>query len=138
MVLRSDAYPPTELAAFSQTDKKIVLRIVLRIPTRRAPVPHHRCSLPPGLPQGRLTASPGATRAGAGYCLCLLMVEAGLMRLVEKVPGEHGKVCVFAPCRDGKTVARVKFRVTRPALSRDQEAALIDVIREILKEEGEM
>jgi hypothetical protein len=33
-------------------------------------------------------------------------------------------------------VARVKFSVTRPALSRDQEAALIDVLREILKDEG--
>jgi hypothetical protein len=31
-------------------------------------------------------------------------------------------------------VARVKFSVTRPVLSRDQEAALIDVLREILKE----
>jgi hypothetical protein len=42
------------------------------------------------------------------------------------------RVC---PCRDGKTVARRKFSVTKPALSRDQEAALIDVLREILKEE---
>jgi hypothetical protein len=31
-------------------------------------------------------------------------------------------------------VARVKFSVTRPVLSRDQEAALIDVLREILEE----
>jgi hypothetical protein len=54
------------------------------------------------------------------------MVEAGVMRLVEKVPGE---IHVF------ETVARVKFSVTRPALSRDQEAALIDVLREILKDE---
>jgi hypothetical protein len=63
------------------------------------------------------------------------MVEAGKMRLVEKVPGQNGESCVFAPCRDGKTVARVKFSLTRPALSRDQEAALIDVLREILKDE---
>ena len=54
------------------------------------------------------------------------MVEAGKMRLVEEVPGE---ICVF------ETVARVKFSVTRPALSRDEEAALIDVLREILKDE---
>jgi hypothetical protein len=57
------------------------------------------------------------------YCLCLLMVEAGVMRLVE-----NGEICVFAPCRDGKTVARRKFSVTRPVLSRDQEAALLDVL----------
>jgi hypothetical protein len=53
------------------------------------------------------------------------MVEAGKMRLVE-----NGETCVF------ETVARDKFSVTRPALSRDQEAALIDVLREILKDEG--
>jgi hypothetical protein len=58
------------------------------------------------------------------------MVEAGKMRLVEKVPGENGEICLF------ETVARVKFSVTRPDLSRDQEAALIDVLREILKDEG--
>jgi len=58
------------------------------------------------------------------------MVEAGVMRLVEKVPGEDGESCVF------ETVARVKFSVTKPALSRDQEAALIDVLREVLKDEG--
>jgi hypothetical protein len=61
------------------------------------------------------------------------MVEAGKMRLVE-----NGEVCVFAPCRDDKTVARVKFSVTKPVLSRDQEAALIDVLREILRDEGEL
>jgi hypothetical protein len=59
------------------------------------------------------------------------MVEAGVMRLVE-----NGEICLFAPCRDGKTVTRVKFSVTRPDLSRDQEAALIDVLREILRDEG--
>ena len=57
------------------------------------------------------------------------MVEAGVMRLVEKVPGENGEICVF------ETVARVKFSVSKLALSRGQKAALIDVLREILKEE---
>jgi hypothetical protein len=33
-------------------------------------------------------------------------------------------------------VTRAKFSVAKPTLSRDQEAALIDVLREILKEEG--
>ena len=77
-----------------------------------------------------LDAQPAPMRDAFHYCLCVLMVEAGKMRLVEKVPGENGEICVF------ETVARVKFSVTRPALSRDQEAALIDVLREILKEEG--
>jgi hypothetical protein len=52
------------------------------------------------------------------------MVEAGKMRLVE-----NGEVCVF------ETVARRKFSVTKPVLSRDQEVALIDVLGEILKDE---
>ena len=58
------------------------------------------------------------------------MVEAGVMHRVEKVPGENGGICVF------ERVARVKFSVSKPALSRDQEAGLIDVLREIMREEG--
>jgi len=60
------------------------------------------------------------------------MVEVGKMRLVEKVPGEHGEVCVF------ETVTWHKFSMVKPALNRDQEAALIDVLREILKDEGKL
>jgi len=51
------------------------------------------------------------------------------MRLAEKVPGENGEICVFG------TVTKVKFSVTKPALSRDQEAGLIDVLQKILKDE---
>ena len=72
------------------------------------------------------TTGPGM-RDAFHYCLCLLMVEAGRMRLVE-----NGEICVF------ETAARRKFSVTRPDLSRDQEAALIDVLREILKDEEEL
>jgi hypothetical protein len=58
------------------------------------------------------------------------MVETGRMRPVEKVPGETRKVCAFA------TTGGDHFSVARPDLSGDQEAALIDVLREILKDEG--
>jgi len=74
-----------------------------------------------------LDAQPAPVRDAFHYCLCLLMVEAGVMRLVE-----NGEVCVF------ETVARVKFSVTKPLLSREQEAALIDVLREILEDEGKL
>ena len=74
-----------------------------------------------------LDAQPAPLRAAFHYCLCLLMVGAGRMRLAK-----NGETCVF------ETVARVKFSVTKPVLSRDQEAALIDVLREILKDEGEI
>ena len=74
-----------------------------------------------------LDTQPAPVRDAFHYCLCLLMVETGKMRLVE-----NGEICVF------ETVARVKFSVTKPDLSRDQGAALIDVLREILKDEGEL
>ena len=74
-----------------------------------------------------LDAQPAPVRDAFHYCLCLLMVEAGKMRL-----GESGEICVL------ETVAWHKFSVVKPALSRDQEAALIDVLREILKDEGEL
>jgi hypothetical protein len=79
-----------------------------------------------------IDAQPAPVRDAFHYCLCLLMVEAGRMCLVEKVPGEHGEVCVF------ETIARVKFSVTRPELTRDQGAALLDVLWEILKDEGKL
>ncbi len=61
-------------------------------------------------------------RDAFNYCLCLLMAEAGKMRLVEKVPGEHGTVCVFA------TTSGDHFGVVKPAISREQELALLDVL----------
>jgi hypothetical protein len=76
-----------------------------------------------------LDAQPAPVRDAFQNCLCVLMAEAGVMRLVEKVPGENKVVCVFA------TTVGDHFGVTRPAMSREQEAALIDVLREILEEE---
>ena len=38
---------------------------------------------------------PAPVRDAYNYCLCLLMAEAGVMRLVGTVPGENGEVCVF-------------------------------------------
>jgi hypothetical protein len=77
-----------------------------------------------------LDGQPAPVRDAFHYCLGLLMVEAGRMRLVETVPGENGGICVF------ETIVGDKFSVTRPAMSVEQEAALIDVLREVLKEEG--
>jgi hypothetical protein len=79
-----------------------------------------------------LDALPAHVRDCFHYFLCLLMAQAGVIRLVEKVPGENGVVCVFA------TTNGDHFGVTRPAMSREQEAALIDVLREILEDEGSL
>jgi hypothetical protein len=54
------------------------------------------------------------------------MVEAGKMRLVEKVPGENGVVCVFAMTRGDH------FSVVEPRMCKASKAVLIDVLREIL------
>jgi hypothetical protein len=77
-----------------------------------------------------LDAQPAPVHDAFHYCLCLVLVEAGRMHLVEKVPGERGVVCVF------QTALGDRFQVARPAISKEQEAALIDVLREILKDEG--
>jgi hypothetical protein len=68
------------------------------------------------------------------YLLCLLMVEAGVMRLVETVTGEpvpwpawrsqdgpgNGTLCVF------ETAAGDRFSVVRPATSEEQEAIVVE------------
>jgi hypothetical protein len=78
-----------------------------------------------------LDAQPAHVRDCFHYSLCLLMVEAGKMHLVKKVPGENGTVCVFA------TTSGDHFRVVEPKMSKATKAALIDVLREILREESE-
>jgi hypothetical protein len=76
-----------------------------------------------------LDAQPAHAQDCVHYCLCLLMVQAGKMRLVEKVPGENGGICVFATTRGDH------FRVVQPKISKETKAALIDVLREILEDE---
>ena len=87
-------------------------------------------TLPPQLAafSDLLDAQPASVREAFHYCLCLLMAQAGKMRLVDKVPSEYGSVCVFAPCRDGKTTVGDRFNVVEPKISREQKAALIDVL----------
>jgi hypothetical protein len=91
-------------------------------------------TLPPELAafSDLLDAQPAPVRDAFQYCLCVLMAQAGVMRLVEKVPGENGVVCVFA------TTSGDHFGVTRPAMSREQEAELIDTLRDILEDEGSL
>jgi hypothetical protein len=77
-----------------------------------------------------LDAQPQPVREVFQYCLCLMMVEAGKMRLVDTVPGEASPICIF------ETVAGDTFSVPRPALSQEEEAEVINVLRGILKDEG--
>lgn len=88
--------------------------------------------LPPEITQLAtfLDAQPVHIQSIFQYCLCLMMVEAGKVRLVETVPGESGAICTF------ETVAGDIFSLPKPTLSQEQEAALINRLRVILDEEG--
>jgi hypothetical protein len=88
-------------------------------------------NLPPELQQFAviLDAQPGPVQVAFQYAICLLMVEAGKMRLVETIPGESGPYCVF------ETIAGDTFSMTRPPIDKETEAALIEQLRLILDED---
>jgi hypothetical protein len=77
-----------------------------------------------------LDAQPGPVREIFQYCLCLMMVEAGKMQLVEMLPGEASAICVF------KSSAGETFSVARPTMSQEEEAEVITVLGEILTDGG--
>jgi hypothetical protein len=93
-------------------------------------------------------AQPAPVREAFRYCLALAMVEAGKARLVGREPGEAGAVCTFetvagerfslpAPARPG-CAARAgvaQAQVARPAMSKEVEAEVREMLREILEDE---
>ena len=88
--------------------------------------------LPPELSalSSLIDAQSAPAREAFRYCLALAMVEAGKARLVGQEPGEAGAVCIF------ETVAGEQFSLARPAMSKEVEAAVREMLREILEEEG--
>ncbi len=78
----------------------------------------------------QLGLEPAATQSAFAYCLCLLMVEAGRMRLVAKTPGDDGPLCHFHSA-DGEV-----FLVPEPTLTAAQLAQLKAILRPIWLEEG--
>ena len=68
--------------------------------------------------------------AAFAYCLCLLMVEAGRMRLVSKTPGDDGPLCHFHSA-DGEV-----FLVPEPALTAAQLTQLKTILYQIWLEGG--
>jgi hypothetical protein len=77
-----------------------------------------------------LGAQPQPVREAFEYCLCLMMVEAGKMRLVDTIPGEVSPICIF------ESTVGEPFSVARPPMSQKEEAGVIAMLREILKDEG--
>jgi hypothetical protein len=77
-----------------------------------------------------IDAQPAPVREAFRYCLALAMVEAGKACLVAVEPGEAGAVCTF------ELSAGERFTLARPAMTARQEAAVKEMLREILEEEG--
>jgi hypothetical protein len=88
--------------------------------------------LPPALAgfASLLNAQPQPVREIFQYCLCLMLVEAGKMRLLDTVSGEAAPICIFA------SVAGETFSVPRPPMSQEQEAEVLALLREIPDDEG--
>jgi len=78
-----------------------------------------------------LDAQPGPMQIAFQYAMCLLMVESGKMHLVETVPSENGATCIF----ETLTEDSFTFSVTKPPISKETEAAMVERLRAILGEE---
>ena len=61
--------------------------------------------------------------------MCLILVEAGKMELIETIPSENGPLCTF------RTVTGELFRITQPEICKEQETALIEQLKVILSKE---
>ena len=91
-------------------------------------------NLPPELQMfgAYIDAQPQPVREAFQYCLCLMMVESGGMKLVRTLPSDEGELCYF------ETSIGEAFTIPRPAITAEQEAGVINMLREILRDEGLM
>jgi len=64
------------------------------------------------------------------YCLCLMLVETGRMKLIGAIPGDSNQLYLF------ETAVGEQFSIPRPPLSPEDEVGLMEVLREILEDEG--
>lgn len=76
-----------------------------------------------------LDAQPGPVQIAFQYCLALSMVEYGQAELIKTEAGENGAMVTF------KTTAGDVFTVIKPQITPEQEAAIIEQLREILDDE---
>jgi hypothetical protein len=91
-------------------------------------------TLPPELAAfaSLLNTQPGPVHVIFQYCLAMLMVEGDQAKLIRTEPGEAGALCTF------ETVAGDVFTLTRPPLSTADEVEMKKVLREILRDEGDL
>ena len=77
-----------------------------------------------------LDAQPLPVREAFQYCLCLIMLETGGMKLVKTIPGDDGMLCFF------ETTAGDAFTISRPPITAEEEAGIVEVLRDIMRDEG--
>ena len=88
--------------------------------------------LPPELRMFRALkdSQPLPVREAFQYCLCLMMVEAGKMKLIDTTPGDAQALYHFRAA-DGET-----FAIPRPDITSEQESQITELLIDILKDEG--
>jgi len=73
--------------------------------------------------------APLPVREAFQYCLCLIMLETGGMKLVKTIPGDDGMLCFF------ETTAGDAFTTSRPTITAEEEG-ILEVLRDIMRDEG--
>ena len=77
-----------------------------------------------------LDGQPLPVREAFQYCLCLMMVESGKMELIDTTPGDNQVLYHF------KTIDGEAFTVSHPGITPEQETEVMELLREILEDEG--
>jgi hypothetical protein len=76
-----------------------------------------------------IDAQPPPVQEAFQYCLCLMMVETGGMRLLNTINGDEKVLCYF------ETTAGDAFTIPKPHITPEQEADIVEVLRELLSDE---
>lgn len=79
-----------------------------------------------------LDAQPPPVRDAFRYCLCLMMVETGKMELIQTTPGDDHVLYHF------QTIGGEAFAVPHPGITPEQEVGVMELLREIMEDEGLM
>lgn len=77
-----------------------------------------------------LDAQPPSLQNIYQYCLCLIMVEAGKMELVETPSGGEEAICIF------RSVNGLEFDVVKPKIYEPDEELLVEALRKLLRDDG--
>lgn len=64
------------------------------------------------------------------YCLAMVMVQTGKAHITQTVPSENGVIYTF------QTISGEVFSITKPPLSQELEAMMMERVQEILNDEG--